>query len=58
MKIPDNAILVTAVVAGLHAGIPLNDGPEILKKQLDSFDEKQILTENFVKMAEFVLKNN
>ena len=34
------------------------EGLEVLKKQLDSFYEKSIPTEESVKMAEFVLKNN
>ena len=57
-KVPDNAILVTADVVGLYPSIPHNEGLEVLKKQLDNFYEKSIPTEDLVKMAEFVLKNN
>ena len=56
-KVPDNAILVTADVAGLYPGITHNEGLGALKKQLDNFYEKSIPTEDLVKMAEFVLKN-
>ena len=57
-KVPDNAILVTADVVGLYPSIPHNEGLEVLKKQLDNFYEKSIPTEDLVKMAELVLKNN
>ena len=57
-KVADNAILVTADIVGLYPSIPHNDGLEVLKKQLDNFYEKSIPTEDLVKMAEFVLKNN
>ena len=56
-KVPDNAVLFTADV-GLYPSIPHNEGLEVLKKQLDNFYEKSIPTEDLVKMAEFVLKNN
>ena len=55
-KVPNNAI--TADVVGLYPSIPHNEGLEVLKKQLDNFYEKSIPTEDLVKMAEFVLKNN
>ena len=57
-KVPDNAILVTADVVVLYPSIPHNEHLEVLKKQLDNFYEKSIPTEDLVKMAEFVLKNN
>ena len=57
-KVPNNAILVTADVVGVYPSIPHNEGLELLKKQLDNFYEKSIPTEDLVKMAEFVLKNN
>ena len=57
-KVPDNAILITADVAGLYPSIPYNEGLEVLKKQLDKFYEKLIPTEGLVEMTEFVLKNN
>ena len=56
--IPDNAILVTADVVGLHPSIPHEAGLRALKEALDKQDKKCIPTEDLVKMAEFVLKNN
>ena len=57
-KIPENAFLVTADVVGLYPSIPHDEGLEVLRKQLNAFDNKSIPTEDLVKMAEFVLKNN
>ena len=57
-KIPENASPVTADVVGLYPSIPHDEGLEVLRKQLNAFDNKSILTEHLVKMAEFVLKNN
>ena len=47
-KLPDKAIIVTASVIGLCSSIPQNEGLEILKKQLDNFDEKLIRAEDLV----------
>ena len=57
-KIPENAFLVTADVVGLYPSISHDEGLEVLRKQLKAFDNKSIPTEDLVKMAEFVLKNN
>ena len=57
-KVPDNAMLVTADVVGLYPSIPHNEGLEVLEKQLRNFYKKSVPTEDLVKMAEFVLKNN
>ena len=57
-NIPDNAILVTADVAGLYPSIPHETRLKALKEVLDKREEKKISTEDLVKMAEFVLKNN
>ena len=57
-NIPDNAILVTADVVGLYPSIPHEAGLRVLKEVLDRREEKKISTEDLVKMAEFVLKNN
>ena len=57
-KVPDNAVLVNADAVGLYPSIPHNEGLEVLKKQLNNFYEKSILTEDLVKMVEFALKNN
>ena len=47
-KLPDKATIVTASVIGLCSSIPQNEGLEILKKQLDNFDEKLIRVEDLV----------
>ena len=57
-KIPENVFLVTADVVGLYPGIPYDEGLQVLRKQLNTFDNKSIPTKHLVKMAEFVLKNN
>ena len=57
-NIPDNAILVTADVVGLYPSIPHEVGLRALKEVLDRREEKKISTEDRIKMAEFVLKNN
>ena len=49
-KIPENAFLVTAVVVGLYPSIPHDEGLEVLRKQLNAFDNKSIPTEDLVKM--------
>ena len=57
-KIPENAFLVTADIVGLYPSIPHDEGLEVLRKQLNAFDDKSIHTEDLMKKAEFVLKNN
>ena len=57
-NIPDNAILVTADVAGLYHSIRHEARLRALKEVLDRREEKKISTEDLVKMSEFVLKNN
>ena len=57
-NIPDNAILVTADVVGFYPSIPHEEGLRALKEVMDRREEKKISTEDLVKMAEFVLKNN
>ena len=56
--IPYNAILVKADVVGLYPSIPHEAGLRELREALDKQDEKALSTEDFVKIAEFVLKNN
>ena len=56
--IPKGAILVTADVVGLYPSIPHDGGLEILRKQYDKLKDKMVPTENIIKMADFVLKNN
>ena len=56
--LPENAILVTADVVGLYPSIPHQAGLSTLKEALENRSVKKIPTENLIKMAEFVLKNN
>ena len=57
--LPENAILlVTADVVGLYPSIPHQAGLSALKEALENRSVKKIPTENLIKMAEFVLKNN
>lgn len=55
---PQNALLVTADVAGLYPSIPHQDGSEALSIKLDQREEKVIPIENILEMAWFVLKDN
>ena len=57
-SIPENAILVTADVVGLYPSIPHEVDLRALREALNKRDEKTIPTEELLKMAEFVLKNN
>ena len=36
-KVPDNAIVVTTDIVGLHPSKPHNEGLEVLRKHLDNF---------------------
>ena len=56
-KIPQDSILVTADVVGLHPSIPHNPGLKALKDALDCRQNKKIPTDMLAKMAEFVLTN-
>ena len=57
-KIPEGAILVTADVIGLYPSISYGAGLEALQKILSERDSPKVPTEDIVRMAEFVLKNN
>ena len=52
------AILVTADVVGLYPSIPHSEGLDILKKQYENYPNKKVSTEDIVKMADFIFKNN
>ena len=56
-SLPENAVLVTANVVGLHPSIPYEAGLQALEEALENRNHKQISTEKLVKMAQFVLKN-
>ena len=57
-EVSNRAILVTADVVGLYHSIPYSEDLDILKKQYENYPNKRISTEDIVKMAGFVLKNN
>ena len=50
--------MVTANVVSLYSSIPHDIGLEALRRTLDDRVNKKIGTEDLIKMAEFVLKNN
>ena len=58
IDIPNNALLVTADFVGLYPSIPHEPSLSALREALDKRSCKGIPTENLIKMAEFVLKNN
>ena len=57
-SIPNNAILVTADVAGLYPSIPHEAGLKALREVLDNREEHTVPTSKLTKMTDFVLKNN
>ena len=56
--IPNDALLVTADVVGLYPSIPQEAGLQARKEVLERRKDKKISTNDLVKMAVFVLKNN
>ena len=57
-KIPEGAIIVTADVIGIYLSISHETGLEALRKILNERDSPKVPTEDMVRMADFVLKNN
>ena len=57
-NIPQDALLVTADVVGLYPSIPDEAGLKALKEALDKREKRNIATNDLIKIAEFVLKNN
>ena len=55
---PDDFILCTIDVAGLHANIPLKEGLEAIRKTLGKRENQTISTESFILLVECVLENN
>ena len=43
---------------GLYPSIPHDGGLEVLRKHYDKFKEKMVPTEDIIRMADFVLRNN
>ena len=58
IDISNDALLVNAYVVGLYPSIPHEANLIALREALDKKTHKEIPTENLIKMAEFVLKNN
>ena len=57
-RIPEDAVLVTADVVGLHPSIPHDAGLKALYEKLEERSDKKVPSADLVEMAEFVLKNN
>ena len=57
-SVPENAILVTADAVELYPSILHNMGLKAIKQALDKWEQKNIPTEDFFNMTEFVLKSN
>ena len=58
LYIAHDALLVTTDVVGLYPSIPHQVGLKALKETLDKRENRNIATNDLIKMAEFVLKNN
>ena len=58
IDIPNDALEITADVLGLNASTPHEVGLKELRNALENRNYKKMHTENLIKMAEFVLKNN
>ena len=57
-KVPEDSFLVIADVVGLYPSIPHKKGILALKSKLEKQTSSKISTNDLVKLAEFVLKNN
>ena len=55
---PEDTILCTIDVVGLYSYIPHEDGLVAMRKALDERDDKTVLTDSLIELAECVLKNN
>ena len=55
---PQDALLAAANIVGLYPCILNEAGLKGLREVLDRRTNKRVSTNNLVKMAEFVLKNN
>ena len=58
IDISNDSLLATADVVGLYPSIPHEVGLRALRNALENRNYKEIPTENLIKMAGFVLKNN
>ena len=57
-SVPQNALLVTVDVVKLYPSIPHQDGLDALSIKLEQREDKEVPTEDLLKMAQFFLKNN
>ena len=57
-SLPENTIFVIPGVVDLYSSIPREAGLQALEETLKRRNHKQISIDKFVKMAQFVLKNN
>ena len=57
-KLSQGAILCTIDVVGLYPNIPHSEGLNSLRRFLELRDNKQILSDTLIELAEIVLKNN
>ena len=58
INISNDPLLATSDIVGLYPSIPHESGLSTLREALDKRTRKEIRTENLIKMAEFLLKNN
>ena len=55
---PDDFILCTIDVVGLHPNIPYKEGLEAIRNALDKQEDQSISTDSLILLAECALKNN
>ena len=55
-RIPEDAFLVTAVIAGLCPSIPHDAGLKALYEKLEERSDKNVSSADLVDMADFVLR--
>ena len=58
LSLPEDIILCAIDVVGLYHNIPREDGLVAMRKALDPRQEKTVLTESLIELAECVLKDN
>ena len=57
-SIPVGSILCAIDVVGLYPNIPHNDGLDAIRDALETVEDKFILTDSIMELAECVIKNN
>ena len=56
-SLPKNAILCTIDVVGLYHNIPHEEGLASIRKHLDNRENKEVITDTLVELADIVLRN-